>query len=197
MEEHQLIAAIAPNPRCTVCGYSREGLDLLQRCPECGFAPPHDEIVIWGFGATIEDAHRSRLMAALIVPNIGLALLLINTIRSANILLIAGTLLLIALLNAWFLFVRKRNLSSFQTPAVAIFNRDGCGQRAGPGEVELLAWKSVKEIQLLHKMGVLTVRCRLGWIANAVDIEIRPPQLDEARLHSQLKDWHRASSKKR
>ena len=180
------------------CGYSRQGLELLQRCPECGFEPPADEIVLWGFGhggqRSLENAPPSKFWPALLLANMPWAFFAFQAAKLRHPLAILGTIALAIASNGWLIHSRKRKLLELEAPALAVFNRDGCGQRTGFGDVDLIPWRKIKKVVIGRDGDSLVIECiPKFWSfarANMVDIEIARSDLDEARLHQQLVQWH-------
>lgn len=206
MEDETPIAAIAPNPRCPHCGYSRQGLELLRRCPECGFEPPPDEIVLWGYGhgrrRSFENAHPRTLLSALVVANLPCLPLLFQSLRPPRDYRVLVYCIAVAIaLNAWILYGRRRRITELGKPALAIFNRDGCGQRTGAGEVEIVSWKVIKKIAIHRENEMLIVYCApsaWSWLfatPDVVEIAVVQPTIDEARMQRQMMEWRRAAGR--
>lgn len=168
----------------------------MQICPECGWQPHADEIILWGYGhgqrATVHNAQGGSIWGPLIIANAGALGMLLNP-QFWRPQWWWSILTFVIVFNTWMLILRRRRIAELQLPEIARFTPEGCGQRTGTGAIKLRDWRKIKSISVGYGGSGLVIKCQPHFVSLGPPIEINVCEvvLDQATLREQLETWHR------
>lgn len=191
------IARAAPITRCPDCGYAREGLAAEQPCPECGWKPEADVVVLYVEGRAWPTSRDWRWWAGCLVIPAMIVLMeglskLFN--RQTGRLLLMGVWVAISIGTIWWVRLLRRETGATLQVRLA---PHGYAIRYGFGPATWKRWRRSWRVRVKSTWWAgrrrMLIGPTAGWkyffVLTPLDIILPPNFVAEPELRRQIRDW--------